>query len=365
MLNKNNQILSDYVKRLKKEAFLKAFLVALSISFAAILVTALVCWFTEFSGYWIFAIAFAVPFGAALPLFYFFVFYPTEKYVAKRLDKLGLKERILTMVEFSDQDSYIYQRQRADAIAKLGGMNSKLVKIALSAALIAVPAVAVPTAVTMTTVYALSEADVIMSGRELVGYVNRDTTAYEVIYKIPDTQQGYGLLYSASNPEGAEEIALTVGRGADGEAIMPVAAKGYVFVRWSDGVGDFIRTDTSVQGKIVVTAIFEEVGLDYGNDNLEDQEGPATPPGNGKPSDDPRQLPQDNDRQPPQPSNPEAQPGGGVDGGENVFDGQTDYTGAPYQDGYDTSQSELGQQNGMDDMGKDLAGGYFDGINKG
>ena len=365
MLDTNNKVLSEYVKRLKKEALVKALLCALSIGFAAVLVTALVCWFTEFSGYWLFAITFGVPFGAAMPLFYFFVFYPSDKYVAKRLDQLGLKERILTMVEFEGQDSYILQRQREDAIAKLGGVNSKLIKIALSAALIAVPAVAIPTATAMTTVYALSEAEIIDSGKDLLENRKKDNTTFEVIYRIPEDQQEYGVLYSASHPEGATEITLIVGRGQDGETVMPVASRGYVFVRWSDGVGDYTRKDTFVQGKIVVTAIFEEIDLNVGDDYEEDQEGPKKKPSDGDKPDDSERDPDDSQRDPGKPYDPNGQPGGGSNGGENVFDGKTDYAGAPYQDGYETSQGELGQENGMDSMGKDIASGYFDGMKKG
>ena len=369
MLDTNNKVLSDYVKRLKKEALLKALLCALSIGFAAILVTAIVCWFTEFSGYWIFAVAFAVPFGAAMPLFYFFAFYPTDRYVAKRLDKLGLKERILTMVEFENQDSYIMKRQRADAIAALGGVNSKLLKFALSAsaAFVAVPAVAVPTATAMTAVYALSEADVIMSGKELIDSIGKDNSTFEIVYRVQVAAEDetYGLLYSASNPDGATEIRFVVGRGESVEAIMPYAFNGYVFVRWSDGVGDFIRRDTDVQGRIIVTAIFEEIGLSFGDDNETDGEGPMSAPKKGKDGDPDDRSPSDNDRAPTQPDEGPQPPGGGVGGGENVFDGNTDYAGAPWADGNSTSQSELGQQNGMDDFGKGMAGDYFGGINKG
>ena len=367
MLDMNNKVLSDYVKRLKKEALLKALLCALSVSFAAVLVAAIVCWFTEFSGYWIFAIAFAVPFGAAMPLFYFFAFYPSERYVAKRLDKLGLKERILTMVEFSEQDSYIAQRQRADAIAALNGVSSRLVKYVLSAALIILPAVAVSTATAMTTVYALSEAEVIASGKDLIGNIGKDNSTFEIVYRIPEAQQDYGVLYSASNPDGATEITFVVGRGGSGEAVLPQAARGYVFVRWSDGVADYIRTDTNVQGKIVVTAIFEEIGLDFGDDKKTDEEGPESAPKKGNQNGDPddRMPPVDADRKPiPEDDEPQP-PGGGVGGGENVFDGQTDYAGEPWADGNQTSQSELGQENGMDDFGKGMAGDYFGGINKG
>lgn len=362
MKDTNRGVLDEYVARLKKEALIKALLCALAIGFGAILVTALICWFTEFSGYWIFAIAFLVPFGAAMPLFYFYVFYPTQKYVAKRLDKLGLDERILTMVEFENQDSYIMARQRQDAIATLSKFNSKLVKIALSATLIAIPAVAIPTATAMTSVYALSEADIIPSGKELIGELNRDKTKFELVYQIPETQKDFGVLYSASNPQGANEITLTVGRGQDGEAVMPVAAKGYVFRGWSDGVSAVIRQDTSVQGKIVVTAIFEELDLKFGENDDTDKEGPQWMiPGDGDDKEDSPPLPPS----PNKPNDPSDDKNSAKDNiNQFVFDGQTDYGGAPYQDAYDSAMGELNQSGGADGSKKGIAGDYFDAIAK-
>lgn len=361
MTEKKNEVLNQFVSRLKKEALLKAFLCALAIGFGALLITALACWLTAFDGYWIFAVTFLVPFGAAMPLFYFFVFYPTQKYVAKRLDQLGLDERIVTMVEFEDQDSYIMQRQREDAMEKLSGLNSKLIKFALSAALIAVPAVAIPTATAMTTVYALSEAEVIPSGKDLIGDLSKDKTTFELVYKIPDTQKGYGVLYSASTPEGAGEITLTVGRGQDGEAVVPMAAKGYVFLRWSDGVDDYIRTDTSVQGKIVVTAIFEEVGLDYGDDLAQDWSDPFAPrssSGNrpGSDSSDGRgpYLPGDD-------GSPNGTGDGGSREGHNVDDGMTDFNDDIYNESLQTSMDELNQSD-ADSTSKKIASDYMGAI---
>ena len=376
-----NEILKEFVNRLKKEAVLRAFLCALAIGGAAILVTALACWFTEFSGYWIFAIAFVVPFGTAMPLFYFYVFYPSEKYVAKRLDALGLDERVLTMVEFENQDSYIMKRQREDAIAKLSTFNSKLVKFALSAALIAIPAVAVPTAVTMTTVYALSEAEVIPSGKELIGDLRRDKTTFELIYQISEEQKGCGsLLYGNSDPQdkitlkgraalyglsllesgygGVDEVTLKVGKGGDGEVVIPQAADGYVFLRWSDGVGDYIRSDTSVQGKIVVTAIFEEVDLEIKDDHDGDFNEPPPPGGSGNESG--NNSPSWGN--PSDPNNPP--PSGGYDSNQFVFDGQTDYGGSPYHDAYDTAMGELNQSGGADGDSKGIASDYMDAISR-
>lgn len=363
MKDTKHQILDEYVNRLKKEAFLKSFLCALAIGFAAVLITALACWLTAFSGYWIFAVALIIPMGATLPLFYFYAFFPSEKYVAKRLDQLGLDERILTMVEFGNQESYIMKRQREDAIAALSKLNSKLVKFSLSAALIVLPVVAADVGLTMTAVYAASEAGVIPSGKELIADLNSDKTTFDLVYRIPEKMKGYGLLYSASNPEGAEEIKLTVGRGQDGEAVMFVAEKGYVFTRWSDAMGGYIRRDTDVQGNIVVVPIAEELGLNIPDDAAEAGEDPRKI-GSSEGGD--RNMPTDpSDNRDPVPPGEPTPPGGGKDLTTYVFDGQTDYGGIPYEEAYETSMGELTQSGGADDVRKGIAADYMDAIKRG
>lgn len=371
MKDTNHGVLKEYVVRLKKEAVLKALLCALSVSFGVLLVTSLICWFTEFGGYWIYPVAFAVPFGAAMPLFYFFVFYPSEKYVAKRLDKLGLDERIMTMVEFENQDSYIMQRQRQDAVNALSKLNSRLVKFALSAALIAIPAVAIPTATAMTTVDALSKAEVISSGKDLIDELKRDKTTFELVYRVPDDLKGIVLLYSASCPEGADEITVTVGRGQEGEVVkafaygVPADDYQYVYVRWADGVDDFLRQDASVQGKIIVTPIFEDLGYEVGDDFAEDYEGPdRIGSGDGDSADrNPANNDPDDNRKPWEPPK-DSGAGGGDDTTQYVIDGKTDYSGAPYEEAYEKAMEELGQSGGADSEYKGVASDYFEGIKK-
>lgn len=372
MKDTHQSVLKKYVARLKKEAALKALLCALSVSFGVLLVTSLVCWFTEFGGYWIYPVAFAVPFGAAMPLFYFFVFYPSEKYVAKRLDKLGLDERIMTMIEFENQDSYIMQRQRQDAVNAISKLNSRIVKFALSAALIAIPAVAIPTATAMTTVDALSKAEVIVSGKDLIAELARDKTTYELVYRVPDELKGIVLLYSASCPEGADEITVTVGKGQEGEVVKafaygaPADDYQYVYIRWADGVDDFLRQDASVQGKIIVTPIFENLGYEAGDDFKEDFEGPDRIGSNGDEDSKDRKPASDNPEDSRKPWEPpkDGLAGGGDDTTQYVIDGKTDYSGAPYEDAYQKAMQELGQSGGADSEYKGVASDYFEGIKR-
>lgn len=360
------QVFEDYFKFFKKEALLKAFLCALAIGLGAIFITAFSCWFTEFNGFWLYPITFAVSFGAVMPLFYFYVFYPTKKYVAKRLDQVGLEERILTMVEFENQDAYIMQRQREDAMNALKKLNAQFAKISLSAFLIAAPVVAAATGSVMIGVDAASKAGLVQSGYELIGNMNKDKTTYELVYKIPDSQKGCGVLYSASNPNGSDEITMTVGKGQDGEKIMPVASKGYVFLRWSDGVGDYVRNDTSVQGKIVVTAIFEEIGLDYGDDEAFDWQDPFAygDEDGDETSSSGRPKPGNNENRNPYKPQDKDKVGGGVDTNQFVFDGATDYSGIAYEQAYADAMEAL-SQSGADDESKQIANDYMEAIKRG
>ena len=358
MQDKKHEVLNEYVSRLKKEALLKAILSALGVGFASLLVTALACWFTEFGGYWIFAVVFIVPFAASLPLFYFFLYYPSEKYVAKRLDRLGLDERILTMVEFGGQESYIMQRQRADAVSALSKCNSKLVKLAVSASIIALAAVGVVAGTTMTTVYGLAEAGKLPSGKELVADALADKTEFELVYKVSGEA---GLLYSPFCPEGSTEITMKVKKGEDGEIILFKPAAGYVFTRWADGVKTTLRRDTNVQGKIVATIGFENFEGGYGDDNAEDfappqhlgnsgnggEGGPPMPPNSGSGEKDPNDDPNTSLSE--------------LMGW--VFDGKTDYGGAVFEAAYADMLAEIMSGN-YDAATKALAEAYFNAIKR-
>ena len=63
----------------------------------------------------------------------FMIFKTKHKYgieaIAKRIDKLGLEERVGTMVEYRHNKSYVAKLQREDAKAKISELNAKTMKI--------------------------------------------------------------------------------------------------------------------------------------------------------------------------------------------------------------------------------------------
>ncbi|MBQ7408233.1 MAG: hypothetical protein IJW13_03055, partial [Clostridia bacterium] len=102
-----NEILSSYGKRLKKEGMLKALLVACIIGFVAPAISAVAVWLISASLVWVCAIIFAVVTLVSTVVLYHAFYKPSNEDIARRLDSLGLEERIITMNQFANDDSFI------------------------------------------------------------------------------------------------------------------------------------------------------------------------------------------------------------------------------------------------------------------
>ena len=99
MAEKNSGLFKKYRSRVVKEGILKAVVCGLIVGFAVLIVTALAFWFAGVPwGLWLSIALFAAATGASVPAFYFLKFKPTAKAIAKRIDQLGLEERIITMM---------------------------------------------------------------------------------------------------------------------------------------------------------------------------------------------------------------------------------------------------------------------------
>ena len=162
------EILRKYAQRLACEGWLKAFLLSLTIGFGGVFVAAAVAWYQEFNVLWI---CLGILVGSILvgtPIFYLVFFRPTIKENAKRIDRLGLEERTVTMLELEGEDSIMSRLQREDARAHLALINEKMIKISISAKiLIALSSTAV-LGIVMTTLSLLAVLGIIMSGTEIL-----------------------------------------------------------------------------------------------------------------------------------------------------------------------------------------------------
>ncbi len=243
-------IFQKYYKKLAGEGLLKSFLLALTVALFAETIILLAFWFVGIKRYWL-SVGISVGICAALvPALYYLFFRPTSKAIAKRLDSLGLEERLLTMNELQNDDSYIAMRQREDAKQALATIDPKNVKIALSKALIVMLIVSFVTAGSMTTVSALTQNGFIPGGNDIIKDVVNPESYYTVRYiskiyrtdKIslePCDEEGVGGMI-----EGMDEQLVAVGE--NGEPVLAVSDPEWGFVCWSDGSEDPYRIEESV-----------------------------------------------------------------------------------------------------------------------
>lgn len=130
------ELFVGFKKKLLLENFLKALLFAVLFSSALLFLASLiyhilVVRMTAGVAWLIAAISFVLAFALC------FAFgYPAQKKIASRIDQLGLLERVGTMLEYQNVDTYIANLQRRDAKEHLQKVTPKQMKFALSRNLI-------------------------------------------------------------------------------------------------------------------------------------------------------------------------------------------------------------------------------------
>ena len=253
-------LLSEYRKRLSKEAWLKSIVWGAVFAFGANAVAALVTWCLGVKSLKLVLCVslgvFVAVWAASSALLYFLKFRPTFKDVARRVDGLGLEERVITMTEYEKKEDFFAKKQRQDAAAKLKSVKSGSLKIVVSAASIIVACVMLLTAGAATTASALSAKGII---KDLPGIVYPEVF-YTIIYEV----EGEGEI------EGnADQLVL---KGGDAEPVLAVAEDGWAFLCWSDGSEEPYRHDKEVMpdgefsevdedGNVIITyfAVFMEL----------------------------------------------------------------------------------------------------------
>lgn len=312
-----NKYFKKYYSKLRAEAILKSVLCGLAVGFGANFVAALATWFAPFEGLWIsVCVLFAVTLIAS-PIFYFARFRLSDIKNARRLDRLGLEERLITMVEFDDDTSYVAQAQREDAKRALETIEKSQIKFKISKGIVAAVACLAILGTGMTTVSALSDYGFMPGGDEIVdSIIEEQLTVYvKVSYVIQDG----GII------EGDEEQIIPIGTAAT--TVTAVADEGYMFKEWSDGSTDPTRTDTGITEDVVYEAIFVEVDDSEGDgDGDGDGEGDQpqdAPPEQGESSDN-----ESDSSMPPQDPNQESNSsmgGGKFEPNNQILDGESYY----------------------------------------
>ena len=125
--------LKPFKRRLNAEAFLRATLSAgmVAAGVAIILggVHILLPWLIP--ELWIFLI-FAGVFAVSLGLFFLLAYRPSKRSLARRLDKLGLSERVETMLELEQSDAPVAKLQREDTVNRLQQVSPKSLRLRVS-----------------------------------------------------------------------------------------------------------------------------------------------------------------------------------------------------------------------------------------
>lgn len=238
----NVQGLKLFEARLIKEGILKSFLCALSVGSGAALVTSVALMFSPLRMFWLAIVIGVGVMAAAMPVFYFRLFKPTNNTVASRVDRVGLAERLITMNELKDDDSYIAVRQREDARAALdvavnGSEAARAALGIVGAAGVKCLAFSIPASLTgvVSALTALAFPIVVYNGFADYGYapkastVIEDATGPEVVYfEVKFLAEPNGYL------EGDEEQLVESGNAC--EPVLAVAEDEFVFYGWTDDI---------------------------------------------------------------------------------------------------------------------------------
>ena len=383
-------------QRIQKEGILKSLFLGIIIASIATVITAFFLWFFGVkAGLFIAIGVFAVLTAAITPLFYFLRYRPTVKQIARRVDELGLEERVLTMTELAGDDSEIARLQRSDTLAALSSVNHMLIKIVVSVAIIVPLVLCSVLGVGMLSVSALHFAGILPSGLVTLS-PDYMPGVYTVSYAVEAGGEGTVIYWTGdwSEETPVDADGERVEQGNTAKAVYAIPAENWVFVSWSDGNSDPYRQDTVVDGDIHVEAIFEPMGPDpsgleaelnasqegMGGEGQQGQEGSGgQSQAGGDQSQDGEPQPGDGDEGEEGETNPDGDNNGGPEGQPNdsngasgardltsqqVKDGQT-YYGDEFEDAYERARERLTSDSNIPDELKDFIEDYFQSIETG
>lgn len=355
-----NELYKEYLK----SAIFKSLIFATLISSTVLAVISFAFWYYDVKQFWIGLIVFAILEFSIFSIM-FLILKPTEKKFVKRLDSLGLQQRVVTMYQYQNDDSLMAKIQRNNAIEHISKINKRLVRLATPIFIVILFAIAVVCGATTTTVAALASSEYIPSGSYTFGKLDDqfgNKTEFEVTFDVI----GEGFIDG--------DIFQIVYEGEDCTPVMAIPEDGWMFVGWqytndknilqsqkllgwgNDDTEPY-HIESNVKKNLTVYAEFAEIG-DPGEP---DPNNPNKNP--NQPNPDKPQKPSDDS---PSPSNPgEGEGSGGRDEANNqVFNGSTFYGDKVYENAYNQAKDSMDQNGGMSDGQKDAANDYFTTIKK-
>lgn len=343
------ELLKTYRARIAREGWINSLLCGLTVGFCLDIICSIVFLFLGIKLFWVGILAMVVATAIATPIFYFKKFKRSLRQVAARVDTLGLEERILTMAQFENDDSFMARRQREDAMSALKKVNDSLLRVAVSIPMIAICAATCILGAGATTATAVVDKGILATLEE--NKEEAEKNKFEVIYGV-------------QNEEGGRVEGELVQKVTDGEASTPVEAiadEEYYFAGWSDGCEQPLRSDT-VNGKgLAVYAIFlpvEENDEEDEQGSEKDGEDDGSQKGEGNPGDNNGSgIPSPGDNE----GEGEGAGGSSLGPNSNVIDGSTSLGDVS---GEATSEAQ-GDVSSNGDLGEGeigMIGDYFGGI---
>lgn len=257
-MNEYNEILKKYRKSLAKEGFIKALIWGCIIGFSAMTVLAVLFYCIGAPLVWLAPVIGIALILAGTAVLYFAKYRPTLKQVAERTDMLGLKERVITMVEMEGDTSYMAVRQREDTAVQLQKFSNRKLKLQIMLVPLIIACLLALLGISSTTVSAMSVSGAVPGIDELLPDSSEETSLVQVMYMEED----------GGHIEG--EPVQIVSAGGDCTEVVAVADDGYVFDIWSDGVTTPERTDKNVVQSMTVFALFIELGDDTAGEEMDD-----------------------------------------------------------------------------------------------
>lgn len=356
-----NELFVKYRRKLTTEGVLRALLIGALVGLAVMLVLAGVLWYMGNKQLvWLPPVVFAGVTGLLFVILYFAKFKPSETSIARRLDALGLEERMITMTEFQNDDSYIARRQREDAIQSLQQIEASQLKMKLKRGFVVALSIIGVISVGMWALQILMKVGVVKPGNQLIPELLVPPKEYVVEYAT----SGDGLVEGDMT-----QVLLT---GESPEAVEAIAMDGWVFVGWDDGMNSPYRKDSNIidvmdrsgVDSIVLTAVFQELQENADDGGEGEAAGqPGGEQGQGQPGEGEGEGEGEGDgEQEGDPSDMEGEGSGGKYTPSNqVIDGKT-----YYGDDYDASREDAANEvTGNTDMGEDQSGAvekYFENI---
>ena len=277
------KLFDKYYSRLAREGMWKSLFSGLTIGFIANFVVAAIWWYYGLKNGLLWPLlTLVVVTGGLTPLFYFKKYKPNEKQVAKRLDGLGLQERMITMTELQEEKSFIAQKQREDARGTLHAIDASTIRFIFSKLMVTAVAIAFVLGCCMTTFSGLTSAGVLKPGKNVVENI------------IPENPADYiTITYAVASGEGlieGDDVQI-IEKGASTTEVIAVADDGFAFKQWSDGNTEPARSDIDLTEDLLLEAEFVQIGdggegMGEGEGEGEGQAGEGDEPGKSdKPSD--------------------------------------------------------------------------------